>query len=315
MKIFIAGATGVLGIRLTKLLAARGDTVIGLTRSPDKRKMLEQLGASAVVGDALDPQAIGRAISEAEPNVVVHQLTALSELSSIRNFEKAFAQNARLRSEGTDILLSASRAAGVEVFVAQSYAGFLFAPSGTRVMAEEDALDPEPPSYMARALSADRHLEEAVTGAEWLRGTVLRYGVFYGPGTTISRQPPGVQSEMIRKRQFPIIGHGRGLTSFVHIDDAARATVAAIDHGQRGIYHVVDDEPAPYAVWLPFLASTLGGRPPFRIPIWLGRMAAGPAAALMMTQSRGASNRKARRELDWAPHFTSWREGFVHGLG
>jgi nucleoside-diphosphate-sugar epimerase len=168
---------------------------------------------------------------------------------------------------------------------------------------------------MARASSADRHLEEAVLGAQWLRGTVLRYGIFYGPGTTISRQPPGTQSEMIRKRQFPIVGGGSGVTSFIHIDDAASATVAAIDRGQRGIYHIVDDEPAPYAVWIPFLAGALDGRPPFRIPTWLGRIAAGPAAVLMMTQSRGASNRKALRELNWTPRFASWREGFVHGLG
>lgn len=315
MKIFIAGATGVLGSRLVRLLTERGDTVTGMTRTPGKRAMLERLGARAVVADALDPDAVGRAISEAEPDVVVHQLTALSGLSSIRNFDKTFAQNARLRSEGTDILLSASRAAGVDCFIAQSYAGFLLSANGKRMLSESDALEPNPPPFFRRAQAADRHLERAVTGAGWTRGIVLRYGGFYGPGTTISRRPPGTQSEMVRKRQFPIIADGAGIMSFIHVDDAASATLAAIERGQRGIYHVTDNEPAAFADWLPALAAALGARPPMRVPRWLGRLLGGPAAVAMMTAGSGASNEKARRELGWQPGYGSWREGFVHGLG
>ena len=314
MRVFIAGATGVLGVRLVRLLVQRGDTVFGMTRTPGKRGMLEQLGARPVVADALDPSAVGRAISEAEPNVVVHQMTALTGLRSMRNFEKAFAQNARLRSEGTDILLSASKAAGVATFIAQCYAGFMLARGSKMVLSETDALDPEPPASMRRVVRADRHLERVVTGASWTRGIALRYGAFYGPGTSISRLPPGLQSELVRKRQYPIVGGGAGITSFIHIDDAASATVAAIDHGQRGIYHITDNEPAPHAVWLPGLAAALGAKPPIHVPKWIGRLAAGPAVVVMMTESRGASNDKARRELGWEPQYRTWREGFVHGL-
>jgi nucleoside-diphosphate-sugar epimerase len=287
-----------------------------MTRTPAKRALLERLGARAVVADALDPEAVGHAISQAEPQVVVHQLTALSDLSSLRDFDGAFAQNARLRGEGTDILLSASRAAGVKRFVAQCYAGFLLAPgtNGT-LLTESDPLEAHPPKPFRRAMAADRHLEEAVLGATWLEGIVLRYGAFYGPGTSMSTRPPGVQSEAVRKRQFPIVGRGAGVFSFVHIDDAASATMAAIERGKRGIYHITDDEPAPASEWLPGLASALGAKPPRHVPKWIGRLAAGPAAVIMMTEARGASNAKARRELGWEPKYSSWREGFVHGLG
>ena len=314
MKIFIAGATGVLGRRLVPLLVERGHDVTGMTRSPGKRELLQRLGASPVVADALDPDAVGSAISAAEPEVVVHQLTALSDLSGFRNFERAFAPNARLRGEGTDILLSASRAAGVQRFVAQCYGGFLLARGDKKILTEEDPLDPDPPVAFRNMLRADRHLEAVVTGASWTEGIALRYGAFYGPGTSMSTRPPGLQSELVRKRQYPIIGDGSGYCSFIHIDDAATATVAAIERGRRGVYHVTDDEPARASEWLPALAAALGARPPLRIPKWLGRLAAGPAAAIMMTETRGASNAKARRELAWEPHFRSWREGFVHGL-
>jgi nucleoside-diphosphate-sugar epimerase len=314
VRVFIAGASGVLGVRLVRLLTQRGDTVFGMTRTPGKLAMLEQLGARPVLADALDPSAVGRAISEAEPNVVVHQMTAISEVRSMRDFEKEFAPTARLRSEGTDVLLSASKAAGVETFVAQSYAGFLLAPGGKMVLSESDPLDPEPHASVRRLVRANLHLERVVTSASWTRGIALRYGSFYGPGTSISRNPPGLQSELARKRQYPVVGSGAGLTSFIHIDDAASATVAAIDRGQRGIYHITDNEPAPYAVWLPGLAAALGAKPPIHVPKWIGRLAAGPAAVVMMTESRGASNDKARRELGWEPRYRTWREGFVYGL-
>lgn len=314
MRIFIAGATGVLGRRLVPRLVQLGHEVTGMTRSPQKLEMLEQLGARGVLADALDPAAVGEAISRAEPEVVVHQLTALSDLTGIRNFEQAFAQNARLRSEGTDILLSASQAAGAKRFLAQCYAGFLLAPGEKEVLTEEDPLDPDPPAPFRNMLHADRHLEAAVTGASWTEGIALRYGAFYGPGTSMSTRPPGVQSEMVRKRQYPIIGGGMGYTSFIHIDDAASATVAAIQKGNRGIYQITDDEPARANEWLPALAAALGAKPPLRIPRWLGRLAGGPAAVIMMTETRGASNEKARRELGWEPHYSTWREGFVRGL-
>lgn len=315
MRIFVAGATGVLGRRLVRLLVERGDTVTGMTRSPGKRDLLERLGARPVVADAFDRDAMGQAIAEAQPDVVVHEMTALSDLSSIRQFDRAFAANARLRSEGTDVLLSASRAAGVERFVAQCFAGFLLAPGGPRVLSEEDALEPDPPEAFRSVIAADRHLERAVTGAAWTTGIVLRYGGYYGPGTTISLRPPGSQSEMVRKRQFPIVGDGNGIWSFIHVDDAAAATVAAIDRGERGIYHITDDEPAAVHTWLPDLAKALGAKPPLRVPKWLGRIAAGPAAVTMMTSASGASNAKARRELGWEPRYSTWREGFRDGLG
>ncbi len=313
--VFIAGATGVIGRRLVPLLLQRGHAVVGMTRTPTGRERLERLGARAVIADALDPDAVGRAISEAAPDVVMHQLTALSDLRDFRNFDRAFADNARLRSEGTDILLSASRAAGVHTFIAQSFAGFLLSRSARPVLAEDDALDPEPPRSFQRAFRADRHLEDAVTKAAWTRGIVLRYGGFYGPGTSLSKTPPGSQTELVRQRKFPVVGGGRAVWSFIHIDDAAAATVAALEHGRRGIYHITDDEPAAVAEWLPFLARVLGAKPPWHVPRWLGRVLAGPSAVVMMTETHGASNRKARAELGWTPEYPTWREGFTHGLG
>ncbi|HEU5209788.1 MAG TPA: NAD-dependent epimerase/dehydratase family protein [Longimicrobiales bacterium] len=314
-RIFIAGATGVLGRRLVRLLTERGHQVTGMTRTASKRGMLEQLGATPVVADALDASAVGTAISEAEPDVVVHQLTDLAHLRSMRNFDRSFAGNARLRREGTDILLSASRAAGVRRFVAQCYGGFLFPEGGTRAdVGEDDPLDPAPHPTFRAALAADRHLERVVTGATWMDGVALRYGAFYGPGTSMSLEPPGVQSEMVRRRQYPIVGDGAGYTSFIHIDDAAAATVAAIEHGRPGIYQVADDEPARASEWLPALAQVLGARPPMRLPVWLARIMAGPAVVEIMTRASGVSNAKARRELDWQPVYSSWRAGFAHGL-
>lgn len=313
-RIFVAGATGVLGRRLVELLVERGCEVTGLTRTPAKRALLEELGARPVVADALDAPAMHEAIRGAEPEVVVHQMTALSELGSIRNFEKAFRQNARLRAEGTDILLSASREAGVGRFVAQAFAGFLLGSGAPEVLSEDDPLLTPPPEPFRRVLEADRHLEEAVLGATWTEGIVLRYGGFYGPGTTISKRPPGLQSEMVRRRLVPLVGSAGGYTSFIHVDDAAAATIAAIERGGRGIYHVTDDEPAPASEWLPALASAVGGPPPLRVPVWLARLLAGPAVVAMMTRASGASNAKARRELAWEPRYPSWREGFARGL-
>jgi len=314
MKIFVAGATGALGKQLIPRLVERGHAVTGLTRSASKRDQIEAQGARAAVADALDPEAVAQAVAQAEPEAIVHQLTALSGSLDLRKLESAFEPTNRLRSEGTDHLLSAGRAVGVARFVAQSYAGWPYARTGGPVKSEEDPLDPNPAPSFASTLAAIRHLEEAVLGAQWTRGIVLRYGGFYGPATSLSA-PDGEHVEAIRKRQFPIVGDGAGVWSFVHVADAAAATVEAIEHGERGIYNIVDDEPASTSEWLPAAAEIFGAKPPRRLPRWLGRLLAGEAATVLMTESRGASNAKAKRELGWQPRFPSWRQGFAQGLG
>jgi nucleoside-diphosphate-sugar epimerase len=305
MKVLVAGATGALGRQLVPKLAARGHEVFGMTRSGSKRELIRGLGATPVVADALDPDAVAKAVAESDPEVIVHQLTALSSSIDMRHFDRDLELTNRLRTEGTDHLLAAGRAIGVKRFVAQSFAGWPFARSGGPVKSEDDPLDPAPPHGMRRALEAIRHLEAAVTGAEWTTGIVLRYGGFYGPGTSIA--PEGEHFELIRKRRFPVVGDGGGVWSFIHIEDAADATVAAVEHGSRGIYNVVDDEPAPVAEWLPAIARSVGAKPPRRVPRWLGRLLAGEVATVMMTEVRGASNAKAKRELGWRPAHPSWR--------
>lgn len=315
MKVFVAGATGVLGRALVPQLVARGHEVSGMTRSPAKQDLVRSLGARPVVADALDPDAVAEAVAAAEPEVIVHQLTALSGKFDMRHIDRFFETTNRLRTEGTDHLLAAGRAVGARRFVAQSYAGWPAARSGGLVKGEDAALDPDPPHQLRAMLQAIRHLEDAVVGAAWLEGVVLRYGGFYGPGTTLSADPAAPHTAAVRKRQFPVVGDGGGIWSFVHVDDAAAATVAAVERGTRGIYNVVDDEPAPAREWLPELARVLGAAPPRRVPRWLGRVLAGEAATVMMTEVRGASNEKAKRELGWSPRYASWRQGFAHGLG
>ena len=314
MKIFVAGATGALGKRLVPMLVAEGHEVTGLTRSDSKVESLWKLGARPVVADALDPDALARVVSEAEPEVIVHQLTALSGSLDMRHFERDFAQTNRLRTEGTDNLLSAGQALGVRRFVAQSFAGWPFARVGGPVKTEDDPLDPTPPGAIRTTLDAILHLEHAVTGADWTDGIVLRYGGFYGPGTSLGLDPEGEHIQAIRQRKFPVLGDGGGVWSFIHIDDAARATLAAVEQGGRGIYNVVDDEPAPVSEWLPAAAGAVGAKPPRRVPRWLGRIAAGELVTVMMTEIRGASNAKAKRELGWQPRYPSWRDGFASGL-
>jgi nucleoside-diphosphate-sugar epimerase len=314
MKVFVAGATGAIGRQLVPMLVRRGHEVVGMTRSESKHDLLAGLGAKPVVADALEPEAVGRAVSEAEPQVIVHELTAIPAAFDMRHIERDFAVTNRLRTEGTDHLLSAARAAGVRRFVAQSFASW-FARSGGAVKSEDDPFDPEPPASVRSTIEAIRHLERAVTGADGIEGVVLRYGFFYGPGTSFSVNPPGALVEPIRKRRFPIVGNGAGVWSFVHIEDAAAATVDAVERGAPGVYHVVDDDPAPLAEWLPAAARAVGAKPPLRLPRWLGRLAAGEVAAVMLTEARGASNAKAERELGWRPRYPSWRQGFVEGLG
>ena len=314
MKVFVAGATGAIGRPLLPLLVAAGHDVTALTRSPDKAEGLLAAGAEPVVADALDRDAIVAAIVRAQPDVVLHELTAIDDLSDLRRFDRSFATTNRLRTEGTDNLLAGAQAAGARRFVAQSFGGWPFAREGGMVKSEEDPLDENPPTAIRQTLAAIKHLERAVTGAEGIEGLVLRYGGFYGPGTSIDADG-GQTTEMVKKRRFPIVGDGNGVWSLVHIEDAAAATVAAVERGEPGIYNVTDDEPAPVREWLPVFAETIGAKPPRRVPVWLGRLAAGELAVTMMTGIRGASNAKAKRELGWTPRYPSWREGFRTGLG
>jgi nucleoside-diphosphate-sugar epimerase len=308
MRVFVAGASGAIGRQLVPRLVAGGHEVHGMTRSESKRALLSELGAVPVVADALDPDAVAEAVAEAKPDVIVHQLTSLTGVQ--RFTERAAEPTNRLRTEGTDNLLSAGHAVGVRRFVAQGVAGFgAYGRTGAAVKTEADPLDPSPPPEFRETLAALRHLEAAVLGARWTDGIVLRYGVFYGPGTSLAQGEE--QFEMVRKRKFPVVGDGGGVWSFVHIDDAAEATVAALEHGTRGVYNVVDDDPAPVAEWLPALARTLGAKKPMRVPRFVGRMFAGETGVAMMTEIRGASNAKAKRELGWRPAHPSWRQGFA----
>jgi nucleoside-diphosphate-sugar epimerase len=305
MKVLLAGATGALGKQLIPRMVAAGHQVVGMTRSDAKCDSILAQGATPVVVDALDPERVAAAVADFEPEAIVHQLTALSGSIDLRHFDRDFAMTNRLRTEATDHLLSAGRAVGVQRFIAQSYAGWPYARDGGPVKSEGDPLDPTPLDPMRRSFEAIRHLETAVTGAGWTEGIVLRYGGFYGPGTSMS--PEGEHAELIRSRRFPVVGDGGGIWSFVQIEDAADATVAALTHGRRGIYNVVDDEPAAVAEWLPAMAAELGAKPPRRVPRWLGRALAGQVAAFMMTEVRGASNTKAKRDLGWQPAHPSWR--------
>jgi nucleoside-diphosphate-sugar epimerase len=309
MKVLFAGAGGALGRHLVPRLVASGHDVIGMTRNANKREALRVLGATPLVADALDPDAVARAVADAEPGVIVHELTALSGSLDLRHFDRDFAPTNRLRTEGTDHLLAAGRAVGVGRFVAQSYAGWPTARTGGSVKTEDEALDATPAHAMRRTHEAIRHLEDAVTGATWTEGIVLRYGAFYGPGTSLGSG--GEHVDLIRRRKFPIVGNGGGVWSFIHIEDAAEATVAAVERGRRGIYNIVDDDPASVSEWLPATAAALGADPPRRVPLWLGRVVAGEAAAVMMTEVRGASNAKAKRELGWRPRHPSWRHGLA----
>jgi nucleoside-diphosphate-sugar epimerase len=320
MKIFVAGASGVLGRALVPQLVARGHEVVGMTRSAAKQTALRGLGARPVVADALDADAVGQAVAAAEPEVIVHELTAFSGPVGLRDARHpdrsaAAIMTNRLRTEATDHLLTAGRAVGTRRFVAQSFGAFLLARAGGPVLTEAEPLDPDPPGPSRAGVAAIAYLERAVTTIEWGEGLALRYGGFYGPGTAISRAPDAFMAAAVRKRRFPIIGDGGGIFSHVHIDDAAAATAEAVERGGPGIYHVADDEPAPVREWLPVLAAALGAKPPRRIPQWLGRLAAGEAATLMMTAGRGAANAKAKRELGWQLRYPSWRQGFVQGLG
>lgn len=308
MRVFVAGATGAIGRQLVPLLVAAGHEVHGMTRSESKQTILRELGAVPVVADALDPDQVADAVGKARPDVIVHQLTAIPATLDLRHFDRDFALTNRLRTEGTDHLLSAGQALGVQRFVAQSYFG-AYARTGGAVKSEDDPLDPAPVREMRGVVEAVRHLEEAVLGARWTEGILLRYGAFYGPGTSLTSGAE--QVELVRRGRFPLVGNGAGVWSFIHIADAAEATLAAVEHGSRGVYNVTDDDPAPVAVWLPALAQEIGARKPRHVPRFVGRLFAGDTGVVMMTELRGASNAKAKRELAWRPGHPSWRQGFA----
>ncbi|MFL5893072.1 MAG: NAD-dependent epimerase/dehydratase family protein [Solirubrobacterales bacterium] len=300
MRVFVAGASGAIGTRLVSQLIDRGHEVIGTSTSPESAERVRNLGAKPVKLDLLDPRAVRKSVLGAAPDAIVHQATALADAKFTRNFDRTFAQTNRLRTEGTDALLAAAREAGVHRFVAQSFASYRHARDGGPVKTEDDQPNLDPPASMRESIAAMRHLEEAVTEAG---GIVLRYGVFYGAANDGLIEP-------VRKRQFPIVGDGGGYTSWIHLDDAAAATVIALEHDGPAIYNIVDDEPAPAREWLPVYAEALGAKPPRHFPRWVARMIAGEAAALMGTEATAASNAKAKRELGWEPRYASWREGF-----
>ena len=312
-RVFVAGATGAIGRRLVPALVARGYDVVAMTRSPGKAQTLRDAGATPVIADALEAEAVRRVVSDSRPDVIIHELTGLGGVRSYRNFDAAFAATNRLRTTGTRNLLAAASASGARRFIAQSFGGWTYERSGSAVKREDDPFDPSPPKTQRRTLEAIQYLERALASATGLTAIALRYGSLYGPGTNLGAH--GQFVEMVRHRALPIIGDGAGVWSFLHVDDAASATIAAIEYGDSGVYNVADDDPAPVSVWLPDLALAVHARPPLHIPAWLGYLAAGGATVSMMTRVRGISNEKARRALQWRPAFASWREGFRDGLG
>jgi nucleoside-diphosphate-sugar epimerase len=305
MRVFVAGGAGVIGRRLVPQLVARGHDVIATVTDPNKRGIVERLGAEAVVMDGLDADSVRKAVAAARPDAIVHEMTAIKGKPSLKHMDRWFAITNRLRTEGTDHLLAAAQDSGVSNIVAQSYAAWNGIRQGGWVKTEDDPLDPLTGTAARPTMVAIRHLEDAVVRAG---GAALRYGGLYGPGATDD------QAKMIRKRQFPLVGAGTGYSSMVHVDDAASATVLAVEQHAKGVFNIVDDEPAPANQWLPYLAKAVGAKPPMRIPAWLARLVAGDAAVIMMTEGRGFSNAKAKRELGWKLRYPSWRQGFREGL-
>jgi nucleoside-diphosphate-sugar epimerase len=305
VRVFVAGGTGVVGRRLVPQLVALGHQVTATTTTAAKLGLLEQLGADAVVMDGLDAMSVGEAVAKARPDAIVHQMTAIAGKPDMKHMDRWFASTNRLRTEGADHLLAAAEATGVSHFVAQSYAGWNGIRTGGWVKTEEDPLDLHTGTVAQPGIEAIRHVEDVVTKAG---GAALRYGWLYGPGAT--EDLVGI----VRKRQFPVVGGGTGYCSWVHLDDAARATVLAVEQKASGVFNIVDDEPAPASEWLPYLAASAGAKPPMRVPKWIARMLAGEVAVAMMTEGRGFSNAKAKRELGWQLRYPSWRQGFKEGL-
>ena len=301
MRVFVAGASGAIGTRLVPQLIDRGHEVIGTFRSPAHAERVRALGAEPIALDLLDARAVRQAVLQTRPEAIIHQATDLADVRFGRSLDRSFASTNRLRTEGTDALLAAAGEAGVRRFVAQSFASYRYAREGGPVKAEDDPLDPSPPAMARQTNAAMRHLDQAVTNAG---GIALRYGGFYGAANDGLVKP-------VRKRQFPVIGDGDGISSFIHLDDAAAATVLALERDLAGVYNIVDDEPAPMREWLPALAKALGAKPPRNVPLWLAGLVAGKGMVMMAVGSRGASNAKAKRELGWTLRYPSWRQGFI----
>jgi len=312
MKVLVAGASGAVGRRLVPILVRRGHTVFGMTHSADKVAELRALGAEPLVGNALDRQSVAHVLDASRPEVVIHQLTALSHATSLKHFDRQFAMTNRLRTEGLDLLLEGARRAGARRFVAQSFTGWTNPREGSRVKSEADPLDPHPPHWMRQTLDAIRYLEQVIGGTQDLEATALRYGYLYGPGTSFA--PGGDILEAVRHRRLPLVGSGAGVWSFIHVDDIAMATVLAAEGAPAGVYNVVDDEPVEVGTWLPELARIVGARPPRHVPVWFARLLIGDTGIAMMTQSRGSSNAKIRNAFDWQPKYPTWRDGFRRGL-
>jgi len=308
MRVFVAGATGAIGRRLLPQLTAAGHDVVATTRTRGKTDLLRGLGAEPVVLDGLDAPAVRAAVARAEPDVVVHQMTALTSAGSLRRFDREFAATNALRIAGTDNLLAAATMAGAKRVIVQSFTGWPNLRTGGPVKTEADFLDPNPPAAQRKSLAAIKHLERVVPAAAGLDGVVLRYGYLYGPGAS------DLMVDRVRKGAMPLAGSSHGVWSWTHVDDAASATVAALDHGSSGVYNVVDDDPAAVAQWLPYLADAVGAKAPRHVPVWLARLLGGDVAVSVLTQSRGSSNAKAKAELGWTPAWPTWREGFRHGL-
>jgi len=309
MRVFVAGGTGVVGRRLVPQLVARGHEVTATTTSEAKLSLLAELGAEGVVMNGLDAASVGEAVATAAPDVIVNEMTAISAAHSgkpnFRHFDRWFAPTGRLRTEGSDHLIAAAEATGVSHMVAQSYADWNGIREGSWVKTEEDPLDPLAGTVAQGTAESIAHLEESVLA---FGGAALRYGGLYGPGATDD------QVELIRRRQFPLVAGGPGYASWVHLDDAASATVLAVEQKATGVFNIVDDEPAPASEWLPYLAESAGAKPPRRVPAWLARLFAGELAVTIMTEGRAFSNAKAKRELGWELRYPSWREGFKEGL-
>jgi len=303
MRVFVTGATGAVGGHLVPALVAAGHEVTASTRTPGKVDGLRAAGARPVVLDGLDRAAVVAAVRDASPEVIVHEMTALAEMGSLRNMDRTFAATNELRTRGTDNLLAAATEAGTRRVIVQGYTGWPNQRSGGPVKTEDDPLDTRPVASAERSMAAIKYVEEKVPAAV-PEGIVLRYGSFYGPGAS------QILLDMVRKRQVPVIGGGTGIWSFIEITDAAAATVAAVGRGAPGVYNIVDSDPAPVADWLPYLAEVAGAKPPLRMPAWLGRPLAGELVVIQMTSARGSSNGKARKELGWEPRYPSWREGF-----
>lgn len=310
MRVLVAGATGAVGLSLIPALLSRGHVVAGLARNPGA---VEPLGAQPIQADALQRDTVIRSVRDFAPDAIVHQLTALPSTMDLMRFDRVFEQTNRLRTKGTEILLEAARSAGVKRFVAQSFCGWPYARTGPLVKTEADELDPNPPARLRTTLDAIRRLETTVVGARDVAGTILRYGGFYGPHTHLGRG--GSMTEQVRRRRVPVIGDGGGVWSFCHIADVASATVKAVESDATGVFNVVDDDPAPVATWLPFLAKTMGAPPPRRLPMWIARLILPEHLRAIMTEARGGSSELFRRTFDWTPKYPSWRQGFVAEFG